>query len=643
MEFPTLAEKPSTVEQVVTIAEGIAQDSTLFLEGLSSISIKKKGKTHFGREEQLLWINYAGAKWAGIVGDDFIGLRTRPLLEIVEGVVFTNKQTASALIYSRIDHKSAHPPLDALLHVVIPYSIVLFTQPIGVQAIASTSSGSQRLEDIYGDLAAIIPYETSMFRTASACQDVIRSKAVACIILENRGVMTFGNSPQEAITTLETVVERAGMVPVEDRHFGRQCKAIKENIDRQKITELRQLLSQLAGVPLLVRDVTISVESYIESAGGIEEVSKYWPAYPELFPHFNGPLVYLRTLEEFRKVFDEKISVRFGVKGKERVRIPHIILTQEGEVYLVARTSKDLEDIQARFQHHLLVLARALNIEKYISPSEHLFFDLDSYKPEMYMEKASKYSFQGEVALVTGGASGIGKACVESLLGLGAAVVALDINPSITGLYASPNYLGLQCDLTDEEGIKVAFNRAVSHFGGIDMLVLNAGIFPSGCRIENLSMEEWHKVLRINLDSNLSVLIEAHPLLKTALKYGRVVINGSKNVKAPGNGAVAYSSSKAALTQMARVAALEWGKDGIRVNVIHPDAVFDTGIWTEDVLKARATHYGLTVQQYKTRNILGVEITSRDIAGMISEMLGPLFEKITGTQVNMDGGNDRII
>ena len=112
---------------------------------------------------------------------------------------------------------------------------------------------------------------------------------------------------------------------------------------------------------------------------------------------------------------------------------------------------------------------------------------------------------------------------------------------------------------------------------------------------------------------------------------------------APGPGAAAYSASKAALNQLARVAALEWGTDGIRVNILHPNAVFDTGIWTDDVLAARAAHYGISVGEYKRRNVLDVEVSSRDVAELAAEMCGPLFAKTTGAQVPVDGGNERVI
>jgi NAD(P)-dependent dehydrogenase (short-subunit alcohol dehydrogenase family) len=149
--------------------------------------------------------------------------------------------------------------------------------------------------------------------------------------------------------------------------------------------------------------------------------------------------------------------------------------------------------------------------------------------------------------------------------------------------------------------------------------------------------------MRINLDANLVLLREAHPLLKQAPRGGRVVIIGSKNVPAPGPGVAAYSASKAALTQLARVAALEWGADGIRVNVIHPNAVFDTGIWSADVLAKRAESYGLTVEEYKRNNVLRVEVRSHDVAELAAELCGPVFAKTTGAQIPIDGGNERVI
>ena len=149
--------------------------------------------------------------------------------------------------------------------------------------------------------------------------------------------------------------------------------------------------------------------------------------------------------------------------------------------------------------------------------------------------------------------------------------------------------------------------------------------------------------MQVNLDANLALLRESHALLKLAPNGGRVVVIGSKNVPAPGRGAAAYSASKAALTQLARVVALEWGVDGIRVNTLHPNAVFDSGLWSDALLAERARSYGISVSAYKTNNILKVEVASGDVAELVAEMCGPLFAKTTGAQVPVDGGNERVI
>jgi NAD(P)-dependent dehydrogenase (short-subunit alcohol dehydrogenase family) len=268
------------------------------------------------------------------------------------------------------------------------------------------------------------------------------------------------------------------------------------------------------------------------------------------------------------------------------------------------------------------------------------YWDLEQAK----LKKSGKPpAFAGEVALVTGAASGIGKACVEALLARGAAVVGLDLDPGITTLHARQDFHGIVCDVTSPEAINAALEATVTAYGGLDLLILNAGFFPGGAAISVLDDAAWRKVMQVNLDANLSLLRECHPLLKRAPRGARVVVIGSKNVPAPGPGAAAYSASKAALTQVARVAALEWGADGIRVNTLHPDAVFDTALWAGGVLEARAAHYGMTIEQYKTRNVLRTEVTSRDVAELAAELCGPLFAKTTGAQIPVDGGNERVI
>jgi NAD(P)-dependent dehydrogenase (short-subunit alcohol dehydrogenase family) len=271
-------------------------------------------------------------------------------------------------------------------------------------------------------------------------------------------------------------------------------------------------------------------------------------------------------------------------------------------------------------------------------------FEVEYWELEQAKLKAggSRPPFQGRVALVTGAASGIGRACAELLQAQGAAVVGLDVNPDITRQFDRDDLVGLVCDVTDRTALSKAIAATVRRFGGLDILISNAGIFSRSETLADMSEDAWRQSLALNLTSHQVLLTLAIPYLRLGIDPS-VVIVASKNVPAPGPGAGAYSVAKAGLTQLARVAALELAGDGIRVNVLHPNAVFDTAAWTDEVLAARARHYGITVEEYRRSNLLKVEVTSKDVAALVAAVAGPAFSKTTGAQIPIDGGNDRVI
>jgi NAD(P)-dependent dehydrogenase (short-subunit alcohol dehydrogenase family) len=246
------------------------------------------------------------------------------------------------------------------------------------------------------------------------------------------------------------------------------------------------------------------------------------------------------------------------------------------------------------------------------------------------------------VAIVSGSAAGIGFACAKALADAGAAVVGLDLNPEIVEGMASVGGVGKVVNLTDEGKVVEAIEETVREFGGLDIVVSNAGIFTAGAFLQDMQQSNWDKSMAVNLTSHQVLLKHAIPFVKAG-SDGSIVLVGSRNVNAPGAGAASYSCAKAGLTQLCRVAALELAPHGVRCNIIHPDAVFDTKLWTPEALARSAERYGLTIEEYKTRNLLKTEIKSADVGAMVSAMAGPLFGKTTGAQVPVDGGNDRVI
>ncbi|MEQ8953290.1 MAG: SDR family oxidoreductase, partial [Gammaproteobacteria bacterium] len=248
---------------------------------------------------------------------------------------------------------------------------------------------------------------------------------------------------------------------------------------------------------------------------------------------------------------------------------------------------------------------------------------------------------EGKVAVVSGAAAGIGRAALMELQNLGACVVALDIDERLAEL-ASESVLAVHCDVTDGKAIDSALQQAVLRFGGLDILVSNAGNFPPSQSLAEIDDELWQKSLDLNLTAHMKLLRACQPFLEQGFDPA-VVFVASKNVPAPGPGAAAYSAAKAGLTQLARVAALELGGKGIRVNTLHPNAVYDTGLWSEQILQERAGRYGLSVTEYKTANVLKTEVKSADVARAIAMLAGTMLAKTTGAQLAVDGGNERVI
>jgi NAD(P)-dependent dehydrogenase (short-subunit alcohol dehydrogenase family) len=355
-----------------------------------------------------------------------------------------------------------------------------------------------------------------------------------------------------------------------------------------------------------------------------------------------------REVDGFVRRYGKYFDRHRGERELERLDpAPRVVLDAALGMCCAGATPRDADVAADIYRHTMKIILDAEELGGYQPATIADLFDVEYWELEQAKLRrgAAPAPFAGEVALVTGAAGGIGKACAAALMAEGAAVVGIDVDPEIKDGFDGPNWLGLQADVTDAGAMQTALDAGVERFGGLDVLVLNAGVFPPSCRIADLRSDEWRRVMAVNLDAAAALLSAAHPLLALAPAphRGRVVVIGSKNMPAPGPGVGAYSASKAALTQLARVAALEWGGDGIRVNVIHPNAVFDTAIWSDEVLAERAAQYGVTVEEYRRKNVLGTEVTSADVARLCVAMCGPAFAKTTGAQVAVDGGNERVI
>ncbi|MBV8030859.1 MAG: SDR family oxidoreductase, partial [Betaproteobacteria bacterium] len=413
----------------------------------------------------------------------------------------------------------------------------------------------------------------------------------------------------------------------------------------EDIARLRADISKEAGFPLILKASTSGKLAAFARHKDTARLSQSGPATPDHLIYTKPwPMIGCDAAaysERYRKYFEAH-------KAPGNVMLdpaPRIVLDPQLGALSAGRDAREAAAAGEIYEHTVDVILQAEALGGWKAVSEDHLFDIEYW--ELEQAKLAKahdaLPFAGEVALVTGAASGIGRACVDSFLRRGAAVVALDINPAVASHWSRPDVLALQCDLTDFSSVDEKLDQAARQFGGLDMLVLNAGIFPSSEPLADVALETVRKAMAVNVDANLHLMQACHALLKLAPRGGRVAVVGSRNVPAPGPGAAAYSASKAAMNQLVRVAVLEWAKDGIRINSLHPDAVYDTGLWTPEVLASRAKAYNMTIEQYKKRNLLKTEVASRDVAELAAELCGPLFAKTTGAQIPVDGGNERVV
>lgn len=636
----------------------LGRDPALVLHGGGNTSVKIRETNIFGEAEDILYVKGSGWDLASIAEAGFAPVRMQHLLRLAQLDALSDTQMANELKSNMTNAGAPAPSVEAILHAILPYTFVDHTHADAVVTVTNTPNGRERIEEIYGDQVVIIPYIMPGFQLARACAAIFPDQAgpqTVGMVLLNHGIFSFGETAKIAYERMIELVTRAEEYLAAQGAWQITVPPIAppEHSLRQDLAALRCEVSKAAGAPMIMATHSDPACLNFVRRADVAVIAQQGPATPDHIIRTKRLPLLGRDVAAFVAAYeryfnDYAAKQALAGEGSSLQMLdpaPRVILDPEFGIAMLGRTARDVAIVADIYHHTIGIIQRATALGGYRALSAEDLFAVEYWDLEQakLRKQGQPPMFAGEVALVTGAASGIGQACVDALLTRGAAVTGVDINPAIGGLSSRTGALGLTCDVTDTAALEHALEQTIRAFGGLDMLILNAGIFPASRRIAELTLDDWQRTMRINLDANLLLLRLAHPLLKLAPRGGRVVVVGSKNVPAPGPGAAAYSASKAALNQLARVAALEWGGDGIRINVVHPNAVFDTGIWTEEVLRMRAASYGLSVEEYKTNNILRVEVTSCDVADMVATMCGPVFAKTTGAQIPLDGGNERVI
>ncbi|MEO1088553.1 MAG: SDR family NAD(P)-dependent oxidoreductase, partial [Acidobacteriota bacterium] len=367
---------------------------------------------------------------------------------------------------------------------------------------------------------------------------------------------------------------------------------------------IRREAGRLAGGPLLMRLDDSGAARGFASRPDVGELASRGPLTPDHVIRTKRVAAVLGErpgddLEAFADAYRSYVEAHSGPEHQPLDPAPRWAVLRGSGTLAFGRTPKELGIIGDIVEHTCRAIQWAEHLSAWRALPPKDIFDVEYWELEQAKLKkgGAAPALRGKVALITGAASGIGRATADALADLGAAVIGLDLDDAVLSLTDGGLRLGVKVDVTDNAALDDAVRRIATTFGGLDLVVLNAGVFPPSQKLETLCDDHWRRSLDVNVTAHRRVLRSTIPLLRQGFDPS-VVLIASKNVAAPGPGAAAYSAAKDAATQLARVAALELAGDGVRVNVLHPDAVFDTALWTDEVLAQRAAHYGLTVEAY---------------------------------------------
>jgi rhamnose utilization protein RhaD (predicted bifunctional aldolase and dehydrogenase)/NAD(P)-dependent dehydrogenase (short-subunit alcohol dehydrogenase family) len=632
----------------------IGREPSLVLSGGGNTSVKARAADLFGEPTDILYVKGSGWDLAGIEPAGFAPLRLDAVRRMAGFTSLTDSKMVAMLKSLSIDPAAPAPSVEAILHAIIPSAFVDHTHADAVVTITNTPDGMQRIGEIYGNRIFIVPYVMPGFELAREVSEMTRDvdwAELEGIILMHHGVFTFGDDARSSYERMIQIVSEAE--DYLDLHAPLSSSEIEPEqvtaADLRRLARARRAVSRAAGGPMFARLDAGAEASLFAARPDAPSLVTRGPLTPDHVIRTKRVAWVLeddedesagRFVAEYRNYFERNTDGALTCLDPA----PRWALWPGRGIVLFGRSDGDLAAVSDIVAHTLPAIERAEQMGGWKALAEDEIFDVEYWELEQakLLRAPKPAELAGRVALVTGAASGIGRACVEAFLARGASVVALDRDDAVASMFDESRVAAFACDVTDAVAVEFALERAIRRYGGLDAVVSNAGVFSESARIADLTTDVWQRSLAVNLDAHRILLQKTIPFLELGIDPA-VVIIGSKNVPAPGKGAAAYSVAKAGLTQLARVAALELAASGIRVNVLHPNDVFDTAIWTPEVLEARAREYGMDVEAYRRRNLLGVEITSADVAALAVALTGRLFAKTTGAQIPVDGGNDRVI
>ena len=662
----------------------LGRDRSVANWGGGNTSMKTIERDFRGRATRVLWVKGSGSDLATITRKGFTALRLDDTLPLIERDTMNDDEMVDYLAHCAFTPGHPRASIETLMHAFIPAPHVDHTHADAVIAFCCAVNSEALTREVFGDVVVWIPYIRPGFPLAKLiAQALQRQPRARAVFMAKHGLVTWGNTARESYhNTLgmiqraeDYIAQRAGNRPALG---GARCESLSESERRALVAQLLPLVRGAVSAKrhtLLHFDDSAATLAFVNAVEA-KQLALSGAACPDHLVHTKPTPLWvdwespddleanLRAgmesyAEAYRMYYDAETRARnqqSAISNQKSIEmddpfpriilIPRVGLIATGKDAATAKISADI------YQRAIAVMrgAHALGGFTPLTPAEDYgveYWPLERYKLTL---APPPRELAGRVALVTGGASGIGRAIALRLAQEGTHVVIADLNlggaqnvaQTIEEKFGEGRAIAMQTNVTCEEQVIGVFHQAIARYGGLDILVSNAGL-ASASPIEHTSLADWERIHGVLATGYFLTAREAFKVMKAQGRGGQLVFIASKNALAPGSGAAAYSAAKASELHLARCLAEEGGAFGIRVNSVCPDAVLEgSSIWNSEWRTQRAREYGIAPDQleefYRKRNTLKVNVYAEDVAEAVLYLVCARSAKTTGAVINVDGG-----
>ncbi len=631
---------------------------------------------HVGRQVEVLAVKASGSDVQTIKEKGFALLRMDEIEPLFARPAMTDEEMVAYLERTTFEPGRPRQSIETLLHAFVPHKHVDHTHPDAVISLMCAPDAEAEAKKVYGDRMAYVPYIRPGFTLSQWIGGKVRENPnIECVVMGKHGLVTWGPDSKTTYEMSIRIIQEA-----EDylnnkrkgkRVFGNLSVTAVDEAQRKDI--MAEVLPVIRGAVSKNRHAILQYddsETVLDMVGSSStgDVSQQGAACPDHLVHVKRQPLFIdwnpsQSIDELKEKLKQGVAdyesryVQYFEDNKEsgdelRDPAPRVILIPG---LGMVNTGKDITnaDVSRQLYHRAIdVIGGSEALGGFVSLTAKEAYDIEYWPLELYKLKLAPpdRDFAGKVVLITGAASGIGRAAAFKMAQEGAHVVIADINDKdgqavadeIQKKLGKGRAIYVHTNVTSESEVQNALRQTVLAYGGIDVLVNNAGI-AGGAPIEETTLAMFQRNMDILVTGYFLMAREAFKIMKAQGIGGSMVFVGSKNSIAAGKGAAAYSAAKAAEVHMARCLAEEGGSLGIRVNSVLPDAVIQgSSIWSGEWKEARAKQYGVEVDDlgkfYSQRNVLKVEILPEDLAEAIAFLAGPRSAKTTGTMLPVDGG-----